>query len=186
MEDHPRIHTHRDPHIHVSSVFYRDRSLLSYHIISYQGFLVRSLLREPRPQVHYKSQPDATAQRETQKSTNVKSLTKIEWFQQFSVVLHARRLLAGIFKIEDSVRVAKLWGERKNRPQMNYDKLSRSIRQYYKKGIIKKTVNSKRLVYQFCPAYMQWYPSRLPPPWHSARVPPIRNNCIVRSYDTYM
>jgi len=63
--------------------------------------------------------------------------------------------VAGIFKIEDSVRVAKLWGERKNRPQMNYDKLSRSIRQYYKKGIIKKTVNSKRLVYQFCPAYMQ-------------------------------
>jgi len=63
--------------------------------------------------------------------------------------------VAGIFKIEDSVRVAKLWGERKNRPQMNYDKLSRSIRQYYKKGIIKKTANSKRLVYQFCPAYMQ-------------------------------
>jgi len=29
---------------------------------------VRPLLREPRPQVHYKSQPDATAQRETQKS----------------------------------------------------------------------------------------------------------------------
>ena len=57
---------------------------ISYHIISYQGFLVRPLLREPRPQVHYKSQPDATAQKETQKSTNVKSLTKIEWFQQFS------------------------------------------------------------------------------------------------------
>jgi len=36
----------------------------SYHIISYQGFLVRPLLREPRPQVHYKSQPDAKAQRE--------------------------------------------------------------------------------------------------------------------------
>ena len=62
--------------------------------------------------------------------------------------------MAGIFKIEDSVRVAKLWGERKNRPQMNYDKLSRSIRQYYKKGIIRKTDNSKRLVYQFCPGYM--------------------------------
>jgi len=52
--------------------------IISYHIISYQGFLVRPLLREPRPQVHYKSQADATAQRETQKSTNVKSLTKIE------------------------------------------------------------------------------------------------------------
>lgn len=59
----------------------------------------------------------------------------------------------GIFKIEDSAYVAKLWGRRKNRPAMNYDKLSRSIRQYYKKGIIKKTGQSKRLVYQFCPQY---------------------------------
>ncbi|BFZ15585.1 hypothetical protein BsWGS_18624 [Bradybaena similaris] len=61
---------------------------------------------------------------------------------------------AGIFKIEDSKKVANLWGARKNRPAMNYDKLSRSVRQYYKKGIIKKTEQSKRLVYQFCPAYM--------------------------------
>ncbi|XP_055334645.1 DNA-binding protein D-ETS-4-like [Paramacrobiotus metropolitanus] len=59
----------------------------------------------------------------------------------------------GIFKIEDSVRVARCWGKRKNRPAMNYDKLSRSIRQYYKKGIMKKTERSQRLVYQFCPAY---------------------------------
>ncbi|GFS13283.1 DNA-binding protein D-ETS-4 [Elysia marginata] len=56
----------------------------------------------------------------------------------------------GIFKIEDSKKVAFLWGKRKNRPMMNYDKLSRSVRQYYKKGIIKKTEQSRRLVYQFC------------------------------------
>ncbi|XP_071809275.1 SAM pointed domain-containing Ets transcription factor-like [Asterias amurensis] len=55
----------------------------------------------------------------------------------------------GIFKIEDSVEVARLWGLRKNRPAMNYDKLSRSIRQYYKKGIMKKTEIAQRLVYQF-------------------------------------
>ncbi|NXV42641.1 SPDEF factor, partial [Uria aalge] len=36
-----------------------------------------------------------------------------------------------------------------NRPAMNYDKLSRSIRQYYKKGIIRKPDISQRLVYQF-------------------------------------
>lgn len=59
----------------------------------------------------------------------------------------------GVFKIEDSVKVAKLWGKRKNKPKMNYDKLSRSIRQYYKKGIMKKTDRSQRLVYQFCSAY---------------------------------
>ncbi|XP_012680261.1 SAM pointed domain-containing Ets transcription factor-like isoform X2 [Clupea harengus] len=55
----------------------------------------------------------------------------------------------GIFKIEDSAQVARLWGQRKNRPAMNYDKLSRSIRQYYKKGIIRKPDMSQRLVYQF-------------------------------------
>ncbi|XP_058162575.1 SAM pointed domain-containing Ets transcription factor isoform X1 [Dasypus novemcinctus] len=55
----------------------------------------------------------------------------------------------GIFKIEDSAQVARLWGVRKNRPAMNYDKLSRSIRQYYKKGIIRKPDVSQRLVYQF-------------------------------------
>ncbi|XP_067935117.1 uncharacterized protein [Watersipora subatra] len=60
----------------------------------------------------------------------------------------------GVFKIYNSQEVAKLWGERKNRPAMNYDKLSRSIRQYYKKGIIKKTSQGKRLVYQFCEGYL--------------------------------
>ncbi|XP_076451016.1 uncharacterized protein LOC143286936 [Babylonia areolata] len=60
----------------------------------------------------------------------------------------------GIFKIEDSNRVARLWGSRKNHPAMNYDKLSRSVRQYYKKGIIKKTAQSRRLVYQFCERYL--------------------------------
>ena len=42
-------------------------------------------LREPRPWVHYKSQPNAKTPRKTQKSTNVKSLTK-------TVRLHRRSL----------------------------------------------------------------------------------------------
>ncbi|KAG7248862.1 hypothetical protein CRUP_012902, partial [Coryphaenoides rupestris] len=71
-----------------------------------------------------------------------------EDFRQRS--LHRGHLVVrGIFKIEDSAHVAKLWGIRKNRPAMNYDKLSRSIRQYYKKGIIRKPDVSRRLVYQF-------------------------------------
>jgi len=60
----------------------------------------------------------------------------------------------GEFKLVNAEEVAKLWGRRKNRPAMNYDKLSLSVRQYYKKGIIKKTDLAKRLVYQFCQPYL--------------------------------
>ncbi|VDM65789.1 unnamed protein product [Strongylus vulgaris] len=42
----------------------------------------------------------------------------------------------GTFKIESSHHLARFWGQRKNRAQMNYDKLSRSLRQYYKKGSV--------------------------------------------------
>lgn len=57
------------------------------------------------------------------------------------------------FKLVEPEEVARRWGMQKNRPAMNYDKLSRSIRQYYKKGIMKKTERSQRLVYQFCHPY---------------------------------
>lgn len=36
------------------------------------------------------------------------------------------------------VQVARRWGLQKNRPAMNYDKLSRSLRYYYEKGIMQK------------------------------------------------
>ena len=35
-------------------------------------------------------------------------------------------------------QVARRWGLQKNRPAMNYDKLSRSLRYYYEKGIMQK------------------------------------------------
>ncbi|OQV14187.1 putative DNA-binding protein D-ETS-4 [Hypsibius exemplaris] len=72
---------------------------------------------------------------------------------RYKSALHWTDRAQGIFKIDDSTLVAKKWGERKHRPAMNYDKLSRSIRQYYKKGIMKKTTRSQRLVYQFCAHY---------------------------------
>jgi len=37
----------------------------SHHIISYQKFIVRPLLREPGQWVHYKSQPNAKTPRKT-------------------------------------------------------------------------------------------------------------------------
>uniref|UniRef100_A0A8C5DFA8 ETS variant transcription factor 1 n=1 Tax=Gouania willdenowi TaxID=441366 RepID=A0A8C5DFA8_GOUWI len=44
--------------------------------------------------------------------------------------------------------VARRWGIQKNRPAMNYDKLSRSLRYYYEKGIMQK-VAGERYVYKF-------------------------------------
>nr|XP_033773184.1 ETS translocation variant 4 isoform X2 [Geotrypetes seraphini] len=52
------------------------------------------------------------------------------------------------FKLIEPEEVARLWGLQKNRPAMNYDKLSRSLRYYYEKGIMQK-VAGERYVYKF-------------------------------------
>jgi len=54
----------------------------------------------------------------------------------------------GEFKLLDPEGVSKLWGSRKRKPAMNYDKLSRAIRYYYDKKIMHK-VHGKRYVYRF-------------------------------------
>ncbi|CAL8288707.1 unnamed protein product [Merluccius merluccius] len=52
------------------------------------------------------------------------------------------------FKMSDPSEVAKRWGQCKNKPKMNYEKLSRGLRYYYHKNIIHKTAG-KRYVYRF-------------------------------------
>uniref|UniRef100_A0A8C4XZM8 ETS variant transcription factor 3 like n=1 Tax=Gopherus evgoodei TaxID=1825980 RepID=A0A8C4XZM8_9SAUR len=54
----------------------------------------------------------------------------------------------GEFVIKDPDEVARLWGRRKSKPQMNYDKLSRALRYYYNKRILHKT-KGKRFTYKF-------------------------------------
>ncbi|XP_035238496.1 ETS domain-containing protein Elk-3 isoform X2 [Anguilla rostrata] len=54
----------------------------------------------------------------------------------------------GEFKLLDAEEVARLWGLRKNKTNMNYDKLSRALRYYYDKNIIKK-VSGQKFVYKF-------------------------------------
>ena len=44
--------------------------------------------------------------------------------------------------------MARRWGMRKNKPKMNYEKLSRGLRYYYDKNIIHKTAG-KRYVYRW-------------------------------------
>ena len=54
----------------------------------------------------------------------------------------------GEFKLINAEEVAKQWGLRKNKHNMNYDKLSRALRYYYDKNIIKKVMGQK-FVYKF-------------------------------------
>jgi len=54
----------------------------------------------------------------------------------------------GEFKMVDPDDVARRWGMRKSKPNMNYDKLSRALRYYYDKNIMSK-VHGKRYAYKF-------------------------------------
>ncbi|KAL7056844.1 hypothetical protein AAHC03_019447 [Spirometra sp. Aus1] len=54
----------------------------------------------------------------------------------------------GEFKLSNPERVASMWGQRKNKPAMNYEKLSRALRYYYDGDMISK-VHGKRFVYKF-------------------------------------
>ena len=44
----------------------------------------------------------------------------------------------GEFKFSDPEVVAGLWGQRKNKPNMNYEKLSRALRYYYDSDMLQK------------------------------------------------
>ncbi|KAH8353411.1 hypothetical protein KR084_010796 [Drosophila pseudotakahashii] len=55
---------------------------------------------------------------------------------------------SGEFRLIDPDEVARRWGERKAKPNMNYDKLSRALRYYYDKNIMTK-VPGKRYAYKF-------------------------------------
>ncbi|XP_067219277.1 ETS domain-containing transcription factor ERF-like [Chanodichthys erythropterus] len=78
----------------------------------------------------------------------------------------------GEFVIRDPERLAKLWGERKGKPHMNYDKLSRALRYYYNKRILHKT-KGKRFTYKFnfSKLILVNYPSFPTCPQNTASVP---------------
>ncbi|XP_050701349.1 GA-binding protein alpha chain-like isoform X2 [Eriocheir sinensis] len=56
--------------------------------------------------------------------------------------------ISGEFRLHQPEVVASLWGHRKGRPNMTYDKLSRALRYYYEGDMIAK-VAGKRFVYRF-------------------------------------
>ncbi|XP_071483926.1 ETS translocation variant 1-like isoform X3 [Diadema antillarum] len=100
------------------------------------------------------------------------------------------------FKLIEPEEVARRWGIQKNRPAMNYDKLSRSLRYYYEKGIMQK-VAGERYVYKFVcdpeALFIMAFPDgihtplrvSLPPSQHDQRsllrqMPPAKEeNCVM-------
>ncbi|XP_076450601.1 uncharacterized protein LOC143286752 [Babylonia areolata] len=54
----------------------------------------------------------------------------------------------GTFKFVDTARVSTLWGQRKKKADMTFEKLSRGIRHYYKRGLMER-LSHTRLVYKF-------------------------------------
>lgn len=60
----------------------------------------------------------------------------------------------GEFKLNNPEMVAQLWGQRKNKPTMTYEKLSRALRYYYDGDMISKVnvLNFLELMYIFTKA----------------------------------
>ena len=72
-------------------------------------------------------------------STDSKHREIIEW----TANVHERE-----FRMLEPESIAVWWGHHKNKPNMSYDKFSRSLRYYYDKGILKK-IPGERYVYRF-------------------------------------
>merc|ERR1711953_742394 len=85
----------------------------------------------------------------------------------------------GEFRIVDSVLVAKLWATVKKNKNMNYEKLSRAMRYYYKQNIF-GIVENKRLVYRFGSKAKDWKPLCKSSKTQAASPPPERRcyNCL--------
>ena len=81
-------------------------------------------------------------------------LLKVLVEEQNTTIAHWVSKETGTFCVSDPERLAKLWGEHRNRPEMNYDKLSRAVRYYYHKNLLDKA--PKRLCYQFG-YYSRWW-----------------------------
>lgn len=68
--------------------------------------------------------------------------------QRYTSYIAWKNKETGVFKIVDPSGLARLWGIQKNHLSMNYDKMSRALRYYYRVNILRK-VQGERHCYQF-------------------------------------
>nr|XP_045603767.1 transcriptional regulator ERG-like isoform X1 [Procambarus clarkii] len=74
----------------------------------------------------------------------------------------------GMFRFVQAEKVAQKWGDRKQNKDMNYEKLSRAMRYYYKTEIF-EAVLGRRLVYKFGKNAKNWRPTNPNFPDHQTR-----------------
>ncbi|CAG0908320.1 unnamed protein product, partial [Cyprideis torosa] len=67
--------------------------------------------------------------------------------QKYTSFISWKNRETGVFKINDPAGLAHLWGIQKNHLSMNYDKMSRALRYYYRVNILRK-VQGERHCYQ--------------------------------------
>ncbi|TGZ63087.1 hypothetical protein CRM22_007083 [Opisthorchis felineus] len=60
----------------------------------------------------------------------------------------------GVFRIKDTHTAAREWGRYRNNSRMDYEKMARAMRFYYKDSILRKA--RQQLHFQFAMPYVQW------------------------------
>lgn len=81
----------------------------------------------------------------------------------------------GEFKLSDPDEVARRWGERKSKPNMNYDKLSRALRWDLLLHLMQLSANNWLKIKVFCPLCCRTNFS-IPKAWHAYTNQPLEWN----------
>ena len=88
----------------------------------------------------------------------------------------------GEFRVVDPDELARVWGRKKKKPNMTYDKLTRALRYYYERNILTK-VAGKRYNYKFD------FPSLISEgytlPAYLYTLPMFLSSCLARYQDQY-
>uniref|UniRef100_A0A0V0J7L9 ETS domain-containing protein n=1 Tax=Schistocephalus solidus TaxID=70667 RepID=A0A0V0J7L9_SCHSO len=78
------------------------------------------------------------------RSLNSRKTSAFQWVNQS----------AGIFRITDTRQAAREWGRYRNNSRMNYEKMARAMRFYYKNSMLRKA--QKQLHFQFAMSFVEW------------------------------
>ncbi|KAG5446238.1 hypothetical protein CSKR_102964 [Clonorchis sinensis] len=110
---------------------------------------------KPRPK-HHKRSPPRTSARERRRRKQMElwqfilcrlqtaSQSAFEWVNPAT----------GVFRIKDTHAAAREWGRYRNNNRMDYEKMARAMRFYYKDSILRKA--RQQLHFQFAMPYVQW------------------------------